>query len=441
MTRLHKVRTIATFEFLTAVKRPGYLIATFGMPLFVAAYGAVVAIPAYFAAQKDKADALFGVVDQAAVLALEGDVAAPTIQLSDDLRQTLESMGKGAALDRALGDSNFVFRSFRTESDARAALQADRIKGYFVLAGDYMDSGRVDIYSPETVSLTRSDSRTAFANLVRQHLVRGRVDERLGKRLVSPVHDPRRFSVARTGEVTDGGRAASAVRLAVPLVFIVLFLMSVLMTAGYLMQGTATEKENKVVEVLLASANPDEILAGKLLGLGGAGLLQIAVWLLMALGTGIGVVPLLLSSGIQIPWLALTLAVPLFLMAFLFFGSLILGTGSLGSNMREAQQLAMVWSLTAALPLMMMSILIRDPHGTVARVMTWIPFSAGSLIMLRASMDPGSLPWWEIAGSLLVLMASTWLAIRLGARLFRVGLLSSGARPSLREIVRQARLT
>jgi hypothetical protein len=56
-------------------------------------------------------------------------------------------------------------------------------------------------------------------------------------------------------------------------------------------------------------------------------------------------------------------------------------------------------------------------------------------------MDPGSLPWWEIAGSLLVLMASTWLAIRLGARLFRVGLLSSGARPSLREIVRQARLT
>ncbi len=441
MTRLHKVRTIATFEFLTAVKRPGYLIATFGMPLFVAAYGAIVAIPAYFAAQKDKADALFGVVDQAAVLALEGDVAAPTIQLSDDLRQTLESVGQGAALDRALGDSNFVFRSFRTESDARAALQADRIKGYFVLAGDYMDSGRVDIYSPETVSLTRSDSRTAFANLVRQHLVRGRVDERLGKRLVSPMHDPRRFSVARTGEVTDGGRAASAVRLAVPLVFIVLFLMSVLMTAGYLMQGTATEKENKVVEVLLASANPDEILAGKLLGLGGAGLLQIAVWLLMALGTGIGVVPLLLSSGIQIPWLALTLAVPLFLMAFLFFGSLILGTGSLGSNMREAQQLAMVWSLTAALPLMMMSILIRDPHGTVARVMTWIPFSAGSLIMLRASMDPGSLPWWEIAGSLLVLMASTWLAIRLGARLFRVGLLSSGARPSLREIVRQARLT
>jgi ABC-2 type transport system permease protein len=135
------------------------------------------------------------------------------------------------------------------------------------------------------------------------------------------------------------------------------------------------------------------------------------------------------------------LAVPLFVMAFLFFGSLILGTGSLGSNMREAQQLAMVWSLIAALPLMMLTLLLRDPNGTVARVLTWVPFSAPSLIMFRASMDPGSLAWWEIAGSFLVLAGSTWLAILLGARLFRVGLLSSGSRPSLREIVRQARLT
>src|SRR5687767_10154466 len=100
MTRLRKVRTIATFEFLTAVKRPGYLIATFGMPLFVAAYGAVVAIPAYFAAQQDMEDALYGVVDRAAVLALDGDVKAPIVQVPEELRSTLESMGQGAALEQ-----------------------------------------------------------------------------------------------------------------------------------------------------------------------------------------------------------------------------------------------------------------------------------------------------------------------------------------------------
>ena len=89
--------------------------------------------------------------------------------------------------------------------------------------------------------------------------------------------------------------------------------------------------------------------------------------------TGLGVVPMLISARVDVPWLALALAVPFFIIAFLFFGGLMLGTGSLGTNMREAQQLAMVWSLTAAVPLMMMAVLIREPNGTVARVMTWVP--------------------------------------------------------------------
>ena len=267
------------------------------------------------------------------------------------------------------------------------------------------------------------------------------MDPALAARLVSPMRDQRRFTITRTGEVTDGGRAASMVRLAIPLAFMLLFLMSILMTSGYLMQGTATEKENKVVYDLLATANPNEILTGKLLGLGGAGLLQIAVWMAMALATGVGVIPLVMSAGIEIPWLAVWLAIPLFAMSFMFFGALILGSGSLGSNMREAQQFAMVWSLTAAVPLMLLSILLQNPHGTLARVFTWLPFSAGSVIILRASMEPEALAWWEIGGAALVLLASIWVAIKVGARLFRVGLLSAGSRPGLREILRQARLT
>jgi ABC-2 type transport system permease protein len=440
LRRLQKVRTIATFELLTAVKRAGYLIATFGMPLFVAGYGAVVGIPAYYAQQAENATRLFGVVDDAAALGLTGDVAAPRVQISEDLRNAMDALGQGRALDAAREDSNFLFRPFANERTARAALAAREIKGYFVLPGDYLATGAVEVYSPDTVSLSGSDSRTAFANLVRERLVDGRVDDALAQRLVSPMKDPRRFSVTRHGDVVDGSRTASFVRLAIPLVFTMLFLMSVLMTSGYLMQGTAIEKENKVVEVLLASANPDEILAGKLIGLGGAGLLQISVWLLMALGTGVGIVPLLLAAEVQIPWMSLVLAVPLFLISFLFFGSLILGTGSLGSNTREAQQLAMVWSLIAALPLMMLSVLIRDPNGLVGHILTWVPFTSASTIMMRTSMDSSAISWWEIAGAVIVLLVSTWFAIRLGARLFRVGLLSSGARPSLREIMRQARL-
>jgi ABC-2 type transport system permease protein len=438
--RWHRIGTIANFELLAAVKRPGYLIATFGMPLFVAAYGALVGIPAYFASQADREPAVFGVVDTGGLLGIGGDVHSSSTPVPDEIRRTLEAAGQGAALKDALAAANFVFRPYAAESEARPSLAARKIKGYFVIPPDYVSRGVVDVYMPDSISVGSGDARTQFANVVRERLLRGRLDEAMTARVVSPLKDSRRFSVSQTGKVSDGGRTASVVRLAIPLVFTVLFLLSVLMTSGYLMQGTATEKENKVVEVLLASANPDEILTGKLLGLGAAGLFQMAVWLSMVLVSGLGVIPLLMSAEIQIPWTALALAIPLFLIAFLFFGSLMLGTGSLGSNMREAQQLAMVWSLLAALPMMMMAVLIREPHGTLARVLTWVPFSAGPVIMLRASTDLGSLAWWEVAGSIVVLIFSTWLALRLGARLFRLGLLSS-SRPKLKEILRQASLS
>jgi ABC-2 type transport system permease protein len=438
--RFQKIWTIATFEFLTTVKRPGYLIATFGMPLFVAAYGAIIAVPAYFAERAENEPAIYGVVDGPGVLGMQGDSQlTPSTPLPEDLRRALEAAGQSAAVDRALSNANYVFRPFGSEAEARGALASRGIKGYFVLPPDYLEKGIVEVYSPDTFNMSGSDSRNAFSNLLRRQLVNGRIDGPVADRVVSPLRETRRFGVTRAGDLTDGGNAASIARLAVPLLFMVLFLVSVLMTSGYLMQGTAIEKENKVVEVLLASANPDEILTGKLVGLEGAGLLQVAVWLLFALAAGVGVVPLLLSSPIQVPWLALALAIPLFLIAFLFFGSLMLGTGSLGSNMREAQQLAMVWSLTAALPLMMMSVLIREPQGAVSRVLTWVPFTSGPIMIMRASMDAGSLAWWEIAGGTLTLILSTWGALRLGGRLFRIGLLSS-SRPSLKEIMRQARL-
>jgi len=442
MIRWGKISTVATFEFLGSVKRPGYLIATFGMPLFMAAYGGIVAIPAYYSQQKEREPSVYGVIDRSGILQLSSDVKTDAAaRVPEEMRRALESAGQGAALDQALAFANFVFRPMASEDEARRALAARTLKGYFVIPQDYLDHGRIHDYQPDSFSFSSSDARDALGDLLRERMVKARVDDAAtSARIVRPIARTERYAITRTGEVRDGGGGAMALRLLVPLVFMILFLISILMTSGYLMQGTATEKENKVVEVLLASANPDEILAGKLLGLGGAGLLQIAVWLLMALATGLGVVPLLMSAEMEIPWKALALAIPFFLLAFLFFGGLMLGTGSLGSNMREAQQLAMVWSLTAALPMMLMAVLMRDPNGTVARVLTWVPFTAGPVVVLRASTDAAALPWWEIAGSFAVLILATWLALRLGARLFRVGLLSSGARPSLREIIRQARL-
>ena len=159
MIRWQKVRTVAAFEFLSTVKRTGYLVTTFGMPLFLAAYGAIVAVPAYYARQKDKAPALFGVVDTGGVLALSGDTSASRNPVPEDVRRALESMGQSAALDNALVSSNYVFRPFATEPRAREALAARTIRGYFVVAPDYLQTGMVDVYTPDSFTASGSSAR------------------------------------------------------------------------------------------------------------------------------------------------------------------------------------------------------------------------------------------------------------------------------------------
>ena len=441
MIRWDKVRTVAIFELTSAIRRTGFLVVTFGMPLFMAAYGAIVAVPAYYAGKRDRArPSVFGVVDRPQLLHLQADTSPPKGEIDSDAKRLLEQTGQSGAVDRMLPRSSFVFRPFAGEAEARASLARRDLRGYFVLTDGYLQTGIVEAYATDGFNVSQSDARNAFGVLVRQELLRGQVAPGIAARVTTPLPDVRRFAVSRNGELKDGGEAASVVRFALPLAFTVLFLMSVLMTSGYLLQGTATEKENKVVEVLLASANPDEILAGKLAGLCATGLVQVGVWISMLFLTGFGAVPLLFAAHVDLPWRALLVALPFFIVAFLFFGSLMLGSGSIGSNMREAQQLSMVWSLTAALPLMLLSVLIREPHGLVARILTWLPLTAGPVVVMRASMDADSLAWWEMVGPLLVLLGATWIALRIGARLFRVGLLSSGARPSLREVMRQARL-
>jgi len=141
-----------------------------------------------------------------------------------------------------------------------------------------------------------------------------------------------------------------------------------------------------------------------------------------------------------VPWEALAYAPLFFVLGYLFIGSLMLATGSLGTSAPEAQKMTIGWAMLSVLPLMLMIVLLEEPNGSWGHVLSLIPFSAPLTMIVRLSVDPAGVSGWEIALSTSFLIASTWLSIRLGARLFRVGLLLGGSRPSMREILRQARL-
>ena len=158
-----KTWTIATFEFLTAVRRPGYLIATFGMPVFLAAYAGIVAIPAYFASRAVKEPPVYGVVDPGSVLQLQSEVKASASPVPEAVKRALEATGRGGQVDTGFLDSNTVFRPYTSDLEARAALAGRRIKGYFVVPDDYIATGVVDVYTQDTFTISAPESRNAFA--------------------------------------------------------------------------------------------------------------------------------------------------------------------------------------------------------------------------------------------------------------------------------------
>jgi ABC-2 type transport system permease protein len=437
--RAHRVRTVAAFEFLAVVRSKSWLITTFGMPVFLAIYGGIASIPRWLESRRAET-AVYGVVDAASVLALSADVSQSAVQVPDAVRDVLSRTGRGGEVGRTLARFNdVVFRPFGDEAAARAEVLSRTIKGYFVLPADYRETGHVTLVAGER-ALGSSEARAALSKLLLERLLAGNVPDDLASRIREPIAKTERFTLTSAGELVQGGVVALVLRFALPLVMMMLLMISILMSAGALVQATAIEKENKVVEVLLSSAPSEEILLGKLLGLGGAGALQIAVWFSM-IGVGSLVFAATLATmGIEMPWLGLVTAALVFPLAYLFYGSLMLGTGSIGSHQREANQWGMIWSLFLVVPLIFLESLLREPHGTAGHVLTWIPPFTPLALVLRATIDPTGMPMWEIAGALALLVVATWLAIRLSARLFRVGILLTGARPKLRQIWRQSRL-
>ncbi len=443
MIRPRKVLAVASFEFLSTVKRKAYIIVTLGMPVFIMLYvGLILGVSVFTAAKSQMKQRVYGVVDQAKVLDLRADATAP-LPLPREARELLEATGQKEAVDKAVAQGNAVFRPFAEEPEARKALEKEIVSAYFVIPADYLKTGKVDSYRRRDENvLSEAGGSRQLGQLLTQKLLAGRVPEDIAQLIREPIRGGKSWTINAQGEQAESTGKSEAAKIAAPIFMMFLMMISLSASGGYLMQAVATEKENKVFEVLLSSADPDEILAGKLFGLGGAGLLQVVAWFSMAIIGGTATLAALTMAGVTLPWLALTLGVVYFVLGYLLVGSLMIGTASLGSTMRESQQFSMIWTLAPILPpALLLQPLLTEPHGTVARVLTFIPLTTPLTVVIRLAAEPSGVAWWEFAGTLVLLLLSIWVAIKVGARLFRVGVLLTGARPKLHQILRQAGLT
>ena len=323
-------------------------------------------------------------------------------------------------------------------------LRKQELSGVYVIGEQYMEDGHVEVYSVAggpVVSARHAAVEPTLSYLLRDRMLRAETSDEVRARVLQPLVANRTLVGPRGDRRSVRERAAEVVvRMGLPFMLGIFLLTALLFSSGYLVQTVAIDKESKIIEVLLSSADPNEILLGKLLGLGAAGLIQFGVWASMALVGVVGLAATMTTAEVPLPWQALSLSPILFGLGYLFIGSLMLATGSLGSSVAESQKLTLGWAILAVTPLMVLLILLEEPHGPLGRILSVIPFTSPLTLMVRLSVDPDGVMESELFLAVACLLLATWVAVRIGARLFRVGLLVSGSRPSWRELFRQARL-
>jgi len=221
--------------------------------------------------------------------------------------------------------------------------------------------------------------------------------------------------------------------VAVGMLLYVLFI-SIFSYGAIVMRSVLDEKQSRVLELLLCFASSEELMAGKILGIGALALTQVLVWL------GLGVSIALFSETARHA-LALLHFGPVVLIYFvvfevlgyLLYSAMFCAIGAAFNSTDEAQQ----WTLVLVLPLIASSVLISPvmfaPNSTLAITASLIPFTSPVLMYARIAI--GHPPAWQVILCVALLLASVTIAISITARIYRVGILMYGKRPTAREII------
>jgi ABC-2 type transport system permease protein len=218
--------------------------------------------------------------------------------------------------------------------------------------------------------------------------------------------------------------------------------ISLLLYGVQVLSSVIEEKTNKIVEVLISSLSPFELLLGKVLGVGAVGLLQLGIWS----GTGFYLASMfgsrsgggtedVVQAGFQMPNVTADLigvVLLFFLLGFFLYAGLYAAVGSMCSTQQEAQQTATPVTMIIVLGMIFMFSLVNEPSGNLARIMTFIPFFTPLVVPVRYAISP--LHPGEVLLGVVVMVLGIVAVVWVGARIYRVGILSYGKKPSLREL-------
>jgi ABC-2 type transport system permease protein len=329
-----------------------------------------------------------------------------------------------------------VIRPFATLREATDSLNAGTVNTALLIPADFLRTGGVRRYEKDTRAFTGSADDRAIRAWLMRSLLASTVDSTRIDRVLSLSRTTDLYVRSRAGayELKDDTRELWAFML--PFGLALLLGIAIVTGGQYLLQGVSEEKETRILESLLCTVTPDDLMVGKLVGLGSAGLTMVGIWLVFGLGAA---APALALMNFEFPPLLIVLGVLYFLFGYLFYASLMTGIGAITNNLREAQQLAVMFTMMNFLPFYALTKILNNPNSAITVGLSLFPPTAPTTMMMRLSvsaMTGAEVPLWQLGVSLGLLVLTALVTLRLSSKVFRLGLLLYGKTPNLPEILR-----
>ena len=411
----HNVWAVIRREYLQRVRSKWFIMVTLLAPIIMIA---MIVIPTFIAARSDRSNRDLLIVDGSGVL-------------YERLASDFEASGYTVAEEPWTVD---------VVTDLRQQASDGEIGGFLVLDDLTLETGEAVLYANERPSLIRRMTlRSAIASAALEYQL-----EQQGLDAGAMLAG----GELRVEMLVDEGSDTDDPQFFVAYMGTMFLYMVILIYAVSVMRATLEEKTSRIVEVIVSSMKPWHLMLGKILGVGAVSLTQIAVWLSMgALAVGAGI-PMLIAARPELAnldtvvavlpglWL-LILFVGLFLFGFFMYSGLYAAVGAMCSTDEEAQQAQFPVMMFLIIPILFVLQAIQEP---LTPLVTWLSlFPLFSPVLMWARVAGGGVPGWQI-GLSFVLMGATVIGVAwLAGRIYKVGILMAGKKPSLPELWRWVR--
>jgi len=409
---MKKILAVAKWEYLEKVKTKTFIISLIITPIIIILFSVLPSI--LFSEEAPKVEVI-GVIDTSGVYFMDLVDQLDKYKLADGQKNYV-------LINHSFKNKNFE----ELKADANKNIQKNLIEGCLILYYAGSDSVYAE-YRTKTLGNFKNVGR--FEEAIRSIRLKKKLEEEgVDTKFINYFQDR---VVVEQMKIEEGGKVSELdfiTTFFVSIIFILLLMMMVVYTGQMLVRSMIEEKSSRLIEMLVSSSTPDELLTGKIIGLSLLGLTQMMIWILIGIS---------LVAGSLIPPAAFNNFLPMllyFILGFLFYASLFVGIGSTVNTEQEAQQITTYLSLILMFPVVIAMPAIQNPDFILTKIFSYIPLTTPTVMLLRLNVE--NVSQLEIILTLTILVLSIIIVTKISAKIFRIGILSYGNKPTIKEIFR-----